>query len=175
MRGSLLALSIGIAFASCSSCSGRQSDADSQYNDVATGVRLMDEHPLGQGTAQERVTAMAECSATLLTAARETPPPVSEAERLRDLAARLQKLAVQLGGKNGRTEAQVEAIRDQAIAANEHLHLRNDALFRKMIGPATEACYMGGVMTDKELTENAAVTTGSVDLISNDLLNAASK
>lgn len=175
MRAFLLALPIGIAFASCSGCSDGQNDGGSQYNDVATGVRLMDEHPLGQGSPQERVTAMAECSATLLTAARQTPPPVSEPERLRKAAARLFKLAVQLGAKNGRTEPQVGAVRDQAIVANEHLHSQNDALFRKLIGPATQGCYMGEVMTDEELTENAAAATDTVDSLSNDLENMSSK
>jgi len=131
-------------------CSGAQ-QANEQYNDVASGVRLMRQTPIGRGTPVERVTALTDCSSTLLTAVAQTPPP-PRADRMRTEAERLLRLAVQLGERNGQTGANITRARDEAVASNRQLSERLPQEFPGMLTQAVSACATSEVMTDQELT-----------------------
>jgi len=147
MKYGFAASAILLAVAGCSG-SGSEGGAN---NDVATGTRLMRERPLGAGTPAERVTRMAECSATLRTAA-DGPPPHARADYMRRNADRLDTLATQLAGRNGQTAADVTRIRDEAAAANRQLAQSQPQEYARLIGPAGEACGLGEILTDQELT-----------------------
>src|SRR3712207_3176988 len=69
---------------------GGEAEDSSQYNDVATGVRLQNERPLQGADDAEWARRLAECSATLATHANQTPPP-SRADRLQQTAIRDRK------------------------------------------------------------------------------------
>ena len=139
-------------------CSGGEQADDGQFNDTATGVMLMREHPLSRDPAQ-RVERLAQCSGILIKAASLTPPP-PRAERMIEQSERMHRLAVQLGATTGRTEAEVTRIRDEAVAATRQLSENLPGEFPGLLERATNACGMGEIMTDQELTglSNSATT-----------------
>lgn len=144
-------LATSAIFLTLAGCSGSGSTGDSQFNDVATGVTLSRERPLGNGTPAERVTRLAECSAALTTGA-NGPPPHERAPSLLRTAERLQGMAVQLAGRNGQTAADVTRIRDTAMAANRHLAESQPQEYARLMSRALDACELGAIMTDQELT-----------------------
>lgn len=147
MRYGLAAAALLVTLAGCS---GSGSPGAAEHNDTATGVRLMRERPLGNGSPAERVTRLAECAATLGAGA-DGPPPHERAASLRRTAEKLQGLAVQLGGRNGQTAADVARVRDQAAAAARQLAQSQPREYARLIGPAIDACEMGAIMTEQEL------------------------
>ena len=149
MRHGFALTTMIVALGACSGGSG--GSGGGAYNDTTTGARLMRERPLGNGTPAERVTRLAECSATLRAAA-DGPPPHARAEYMRRAAERYQTLATQLAGRSGQTAADVTRIRDETAAANRQLAQNEPQLYAQLIGPAVDACGIGEVMTDQELS-----------------------
>ena len=145
-RISLFAVLLPFAASGC----GAPQQADSQFNDIATGVRLMDEHPLNRATAAEKTTRLAECSGTLSTAARQTPPP-PRAQRMEELASRLLRLAHARNDGGASPRIDVARVRDDTIAANLSLVARRPEQFGPLLNQSAEACGIADAMTDQEL------------------------
>jgi hypothetical protein len=133
-------------------CGGENAGSDSpEFNDIATGVRLQRERPLEGADAAERATRLAECAGTLTTFSSQAPPP-PRADRLAQLAGRLFNLSVQLGGTAGRSPDDLTRIRDQAIAAHDHLRARLPGQYQAMIAEGARRCGIAEILRDEELT-----------------------
>ena len=131
---------------------GDETGGTAEYNDIATGVMLQRERPLQGANDAERSARLAECAGTLTAHASQTPPP-PRADRLREAATRLHTLAVRLGAQAGRTEADITKVRDDSIAANQHLQKRLPAQYPALIEEGSRRCSMAEIMRDKELLE----------------------
>lgn len=164
---------IGFALAG-SACSGSGSGGNQQsgpYNDSATGVALMDEHPFGTDEGRDRIVQLENCSATLMIMA-EGPPVPPRAQQMRALAIRLHEHAVRMGGRANRPEAAVTRIRDDALAARLQLRRNRPDIFNRLIGPSAEACDVAEIMTDDELSGAAAGSASNTALPEINLLDA---
>jgi hypothetical protein len=153
-------------------CSGPADQAEGTYNDVATGARLLgaDIGPSAGASPVERATRLAECSAALTSHVGQTPPP-ERADQLRALAERLQRAAVTLGEANGRTAADVNRLRDEAIAGHRQLAANNASAYNAAMAQAVQKCSLAEVMTDDELAGRGLAAPPAVSM---DSMNAPS-
>lgn len=146
-----LAVALGaLALTACSGSGGNESEGT--YNDVATGTRLLgaDLAPSEGANPAERATRLAECSAVLTSHVSQTPPP-ERADRLGALADRLLRAAIALGEANGRTAADMNRVRDEAVAAHRQMAANNAAVYNSAMAQAVDRCGLAEVMTDEEL------------------------
>ena len=137
-----------VGLAGCSGSSG-SNDAALPYNDTATGVRLARERVFSVRDPAIRLARMAECAGTLISASQATPP-LQPPEFLVEKADRLLRLAVQLGRTQGKTEADVTRIRDEAMAANRQLSQTQPDLYRRYLPRGLASCDHGTLMTEEE-------------------------
>lgn len=142
--------------AGCGGGGGGEAGESAEYNDIATGVMLQRERPLQGADDRERSTRLAECAGTLTAHAGQTPPP-PRADRLRETATRLHSLAVKLGGQAGRAEAEITKVRDDSIAANQHLQKKLPAQYPALIEEGSRRCSMAEIMVDDELLKAPAL------------------
>ena len=143
---------IALIFPALAACGGGGTGESAEYNDIATGVMLQRQRPLEGADDGERSTRLAECAGTLAAHAGQTPPP-PRADRLRETATRLHTLAVKLGGKAGRSEADITKVRDDTIAANLHLRQRLPDQYPALIEEGSRRCSMAEILRDEELLE----------------------
>ena len=137
---------------------GGETGGSPEFNDVATAVRLQRQKPLEGADDGARAVRLAECAGTLTTHANQTPPP-PRADRLRETATRLHSLAVKLGARAGRTEADIVKVRDDSIAANLHLQKRLPAQYTAMIEEGSRRCSVAEILRDEELLEAPSTPT----------------
>jgi hypothetical protein len=146
--------------AGCSGSGSNSASAGAAYNDVATGARLIGVNLSRGMNAPDRAARLAECSAVLTSHVSQVPPP-ERADRLRALADRLQQAAIALGGANGRTAADINHIRDEAIAAQRQLAANNAGVYASSMAQAVDHCGVAEIMTDDELAGRGSTLSGN--------------
>ena len=97
----------------------------------------------------------------MLTSHVSQAPPPERADSLRRLADRLQQTAIALGQANGRTAADINRIRDEAVAAQRQLAANNASACASGMAQAVNRCSTADVMTDDELAGRRPALTGN--------------
>lgn len=161
MKNTILFIVCSLALtAGCSGSGSNSAGGGSTYNDVATGTRLMGADLIRPASPADRAVRLAECSAVLTSHVGQTPPP-ERADSLRQLADRLQRAAIALGEANGRTAADINRVRDEAIAAQRQLAANNASVYASSMAQAVDRCSLADVMTDDELAGRGSAPLGN--------------
>lgn len=175
MRTKLMLALVVLAVVGCSQVS--EEDAQAASDDIKAAGHLAGVSLMATQTSSlspsDRAVRLAECSAVLTNHVSQTPPP-ERADSLRGLADRLHTAAVTLGEANGKTAADIDRIRDDAIAVQGRLTKQNAKVFAGQMAAAVDGCGIAEVMTDAELAgAGLALDTGSsLDPMSLDPLEA---
>lgn len=149
MKATILLACTAIAISACDS---RTQEERGEFNDIVTATRLGDAQPLGAGGGADRATRLAQCAGLLVAAGAQTPPPprldavIAQAERLRTVA-------ILVGTRNGQQPADIDTIRDEAVASINQFARTEPEQYASLAPAATERCLAAENLSNDQLTQ----------------------